>query len=264
MIIYKVTCLVNNKIYIGQTTKSLNVRKTGHWNDLKRRNKTKTRFQRALLKYGQDNFIWEILDESAKTLEELNQKEIDYIKLYNSINKNKGYNSDFGGKNSVRPKELGLKVSKKLKENYANGYLPPLKDKHHTKETIENMINIKKTIPVWNKGKHLSKETCEKIRIAMTGNRNPFYGKKHDEQTMEKIRQTKKINHQNNLKLGIQSRHGKSIMCVETGKIYPTIQECARDMKLSYTTLVRFRKQNKPYHGYTFKDIKHKETMLTP
>lgn len=91
MFIYKVTNKITGKSYIGKTTKSLNERKRQHLKLSKTKN---THFLNALRSYGENNFNWDIID-TAKTNDELNQKEIYWIKEYNSINN--GYNMIDGG-----------------------------------------------------------------------------------------------------------------------------------------------------------------------
>lgn len=54
MIIYKVTNLINNKIYIGQTRYSLNIRKASHLHQSK--NNSIVYFHRAIKKYKKENF----------------------------------------------------------------------------------------------------------------------------------------------------------------------------------------------------------------
>ena len=78
MIIYKATNLINDKIYIGLTTKSLEHRISVHKKDSKRLN---TYFYQAIRKYGFENFKWEVVD-TAITMEELEEKERYYIKLF--------------------------------------------------------------------------------------------------------------------------------------------------------------------------------------
>lgn len=96
MIIYKATNLINDKIYIGLTTKSLEHRISVHKKDSKRLN---TYFYQAIRKYGFENFKWEVVD-TAITMEELEEKERYYIKLYGSFdNKEIGYNTQSGGNN---------------------------------------------------------------------------------------------------------------------------------------------------------------------
>jgi len=59
-IIYKVTNLINNKIYIGQTTGSLEKRKIKHISCAKLN--SNIYFHKALNKYGIGSFDWEILE----------------------------------------------------------------------------------------------------------------------------------------------------------------------------------------------------------
>ena len=79
---------MNQKVYIGQTSETIEKRFARHMGYQK--NEHDTKFYRAIRKYGKDNFKIEAID-FADTQEELDQKEIYYIKLYDSV-KN-GYNS---------------------------------------------------------------------------------------------------------------------------------------------------------------------------
>ena len=91
-IIYKAENLINNKIYIGCTTKSISRRKVNHKSDSLKRGKVK--FHKAISTYSADAFEWEQID-TATTTDELAKKEKEYILEYNS--KEEGYNSDSGG-----------------------------------------------------------------------------------------------------------------------------------------------------------------------
>lgn len=94
--IYKITNLINNKIYIGQTTSCVQKRFDEH-NIHGKYNKMP--IDKALFKYGKENFKVEIIDDKAKDQDELNLKEQYYIALYNSCDKKIGYNLLIGGKN---------------------------------------------------------------------------------------------------------------------------------------------------------------------
>lgn len=104
--IYKTTCLVNNKIYIGQkkSNKFLNTKYLGSGVIL----------NNAIKLYGKENFKTELLCW-CKTFEELNNKEKEYIKLFNSMDVNVGYNLTEGGQGTpghIQPESQKLAVSK--------------------------------------------------------------------------------------------------------------------------------------------------------
>ena len=94
MIIYKITNLINNKVYIGKTTKTIEWRFKKHLYDAKHTENTRNHFHRALLCYGEENFKVEQIDY-ATTKEELNEKERYWINYYDS--QNTGYNMTSGG-----------------------------------------------------------------------------------------------------------------------------------------------------------------------
>ena len=91
-IIYKVTNIHNNKVYVGCTTVGVEERKKDH---CKKSKKGKAyAFQNAIAIYGPGAFKWEQIDTASIT-NELARKEKEYILKYNS--KEEGYNSDVGG-----------------------------------------------------------------------------------------------------------------------------------------------------------------------
>ena len=88
--IYKITNLVNGKVYIGQTKGSIEKR----WKEHCRKNSFCSKLRRAIQKYGKNNFSIEQIDH-AHNQEELDSKEIFWIKKYNSTEI--GYNIAKGG-----------------------------------------------------------------------------------------------------------------------------------------------------------------------
>ena len=97
MIIYKITNRLNNKIYIGLTTQSLEKRWVSHKAEGKRGNKKPLYVE--MRKYGIKNFTIEEIDH-ATSLEELGELERKYIKQFDSTNRNKGYNLTYGGEHN--------------------------------------------------------------------------------------------------------------------------------------------------------------------
>ncbi len=94
MLIYKVTNQINQKSYIGKTELPFNVRKNNHLSDTRRG--CEFAFHRALRKYGEENFIWEIIEDSINEKILLDDREKHYIALYESFGP-KGYNMSKGG-----------------------------------------------------------------------------------------------------------------------------------------------------------------------
>lgn len=95
MYIYKITNKINNKIYIGQVyNKTIYDRFKRHIKSACQN--SKSYIDRAINKYGSENFICELID-TANNLEELDKKEIYWIKYYNSTDTNIGYNLTLGG-----------------------------------------------------------------------------------------------------------------------------------------------------------------------
>ena len=87
-LIYKVTNLVNGKCYIGQTINGLVKRKRQHLGYV-RRGKRYT-FHKAIRKYGEENFEWEVLEDNI-SCNMLDAKETEYIIEKDCLRPN-GYN----------------------------------------------------------------------------------------------------------------------------------------------------------------------------
>lgn len=97
--IYKITNLINNKIYIGQTRFNVETRFNQH---LYEANKGELQYPlyQAIRKYGEENFKLDIIEEIDETL--LNEREQYWIQYYDSYIKNKkGYNCTYGGEGNI-------------------------------------------------------------------------------------------------------------------------------------------------------------------
>lgn len=96
--VYKIYCIVTSKIYIGITTRDINIRWNQHKNESK--NPGNNHFHLAIQKYGWDAFEKSILvkleaDSKEILVKSLKKLEIYYIEENNSYNE--GYNSTIGG-----------------------------------------------------------------------------------------------------------------------------------------------------------------------
>lgn len=113
--VYKIINKINKKFYIGQTTGSIQERLQEHINSAITY-RLDTPLARAIRKHGSDNFYVELIDV-ATTKEDLNQKEICWIKTLNAIRD--GYNASEGGEGGntyIRKTESELsKIKEKIR-----------------------------------------------------------------------------------------------------------------------------------------------------
>lgn len=169
LIIYKATNLINGKVYIGQTIGTLKYRQTQHlWGA---KSGSNYHFHNALLKYGVDNFKWEVLC-CCFAIDGLNEMEVYFIALYDSM-KN-GYNLQSGG--------LNYRASEETKAKMSNNNARAMLGRKVPEETKEKMRIAKQK---------MSKETKRKLGKAISeaqrGEKNHNYGKHPSEETKKKI-----------------------------------------------------------------------------
>jgi len=148
MIIYKSTNKITEKIYIGQTTHTLDKRIKNHIKESKI--ESNRPFMTSIKNYGIGNFVFEIID-SADNLNELNDKEIYWIDFYNSVSPN-GYNVTGGGqgKKMISTNELSRRISKGLQNS-------------EKWQKTKNSEEYKKKFLCRNKGKKFTPKHKEKI-----------------------------------------------------------------------------------------------------
>ncbi|NFH01364.1 GIY-YIG nuclease family protein [Clostridium botulinum] len=151
--IYKIINKINNKVYIGYTSKDIQVRFKQHliasrYN--KKNNKRMTILNKAIIKYGEDNFkIEKITDVEDK---DWPNKEKYYINLFNSRNINYGYNIAEGGENP--PKAYGEKnIRASLSDDDYLKIIKMLNNYDFTMTEISKNFNVENsTIERINKG----------------------------------------------------------------------------------------------------------------
>ena len=161
MIIYKAENILNNKIYIGQTTKTLEKRKQAHLNKVK--NGSQFYFHSAIRYHGEDNFVWSIID-TANSIQELNEKENYWIEYYKSYKY--GYNCTKGDNNPMNHDITKLKHDKKMRSPEVRA-----KISSSMKQLIAN-------------GKMFSEEHRKKISQKLKGNKH-FQGHKRSPEAIE-------------------------------------------------------------------------------
>ena len=146
-LIYKITNTVTNKIYIGQTSKTLEERWATHL--IKHSNKkVNLLLYNSMRKHGVNNFKIELIE--IVPTNNVCEREIYYIKLYNSFYIfGKGYNMTLGGENANTITNHPNKKDILKKMSVAKlGAKNKMFNKKHSKETKikmkQNHANFKK------------------------------------------------------------------------------------------------------------------------
>lgn len=206
----------SNKVYIGITSQEVNRRwlnGKGYSHNL--------HFTNAINKYGWDNFKHEILFDNF-TKEEAELMEQFQIALYDSTNRDKGYNISLGG-NAVSV-ETREKLSKSSSgENNGmygkKGELNPMYNRPwYDENTSEDKINKWKS----NLSKAFSGENNPMygVHLHRYGEDAPAYGMKHTDNW--KREHSKRMSGKNN-------PVARRVKNIETGEIFDTIKNaCER------------------------------------
>lgn len=190
------------KGYIYKFTSPSNKSYIGLTRDVKRRIAehkrasltSQRKFYTAIRKYGFDSFDFVVLEEvESNSIEELHSLLCEKEKYYISL-----YDTFYNGYNLT---EGGGGTAGLFAE------LNPFYKRKHTEET-------KKKISKAHKGKKLSQQHKEKIA-------------KSTKEALKNLSEEKKI------KIKTSYKHRKSVVCIETNKIYNSITECAEKLDIS-------------------------------
>lgn len=222
--IYKITNLVNGKIYIGQ---SIDIQRR-FWEHRCISHESNAHLKNALRKYGKENFKYEVLEECSE--EQLDEKERYYISTLNPE-----YNVTNGGQDSLRryPEEIRQKISAKSKEQWA---------KMSNEEKAER---IKNNLTGPQKGHTVSEKTRAKLREINTG-------KTQSIETIEKRKETIRNKKQSGY-VQTNAGHRKKIICLETGEIFESVKQASEKLNTPRANISRVLKgKQKTIKGYKF------------
>lgn len=271
--IYKIECVANERVYIGQTF-NMHKRKKEHFNDLKRNKHHSILLQRAYNKYGVENFNHTLIEECLES--QANDREIYWINFYNSIDKYKGFNLDGGGSlkgisDITREKHRinGRKHYYKVAYKYLNS--PEARLKRSKAFRGENNPMYGKTPREWmdegtyekwveDKRKRLSvkennpmknghtEESKQKISMAVRGENNPFYGKEHSDEFKQRLSEERR---------GAGNPNAVKVLCLNNNVYYDTITQAGKELGIDGSAISKIcRGKIKHTKGYKFKYVK--------
>ena len=237
MVIYKITNKINGKSYIGQTIRTIKER----WNEHCKSTSDCSAIANAIRKQGKENFIVNIIF-TAYSIEELNKAESELISSFNTMSPN-GYNLSTGGMNFIRSEETKKKMSQHQigEGNHRFG----------TKASVETRIKKSK---------------------AVSGDKNPFFGRTHKEDTrkiLSDINKNRTVQPRLGMKHSKKSRQKMSmshkghmpvncmaVRCNETGLVYQSVSQAAKSLSIDNSDICKHLKgKRKSCKGYTFSRV---------
>jgi len=220
MYIYCITNLINNKKYVGLSTKTVEESKNYYGSGIL--------ISKSLKKNGKINFKKEILENNL-TIDIICEREIYWIKEIDCKYPN-GYNLCDGGQGTLNPSdETRLKMSKAKK-----GVIPYNKGKSPSDETRKNMSDSHKGIPGYYKGMTLSEEHKKSLSLSHMGNIPSNKGIPMSEESKKKLSDSKKnISEESKIKMRQNRPNNKKLSQIdinngEVVNIFQSTREACR------------------------------------
>lgn len=201
--IYCIENIITNKKYIGQSV-NINDRWYKHKSALNHGTHDNDYLQKAWKKYGETNFKFYILE--CCDANKLDEREIYYIELHNTLNHDYGYNLKSGGQNNgVQASDyVKEKISKALKKSYSE-------NEEFRERCRENA---------------LSQWTNPEIKAKILGENNSMYGKHHTQESRRKMSEKR---------IGKPSpkRNNTPILCVELNQVFKDAVTACKELGIS-------------------------------
>lgn len=147
-LIYKIINNKTNKIYVGQTKRSLRERKNQHFSELRNQNHYNTQLQEDYNKYGESSFSFEILENNIDE-EYLIEKETYWIQSLGGMYSDRLYNqtdnttiSDYNRSQLIKynkERVLGQDTLQKFSDNNKGSKNPYFNKMKYTQDFINQL-----------------------------------------------------------------------------------------------------------------------------
>ena len=238
--IYRILNKINGNCYYGSSN-NVEKRWLRHKNELNKGKHINIILQRAWDKYGDDNFIFELVESCDETLLlEVEQKYLDLKPKYNIGVKASGGDNLTNNPNRI---EIIAKITKSIKDRYNSMTDEEKKDKHSKpKDKNPNWRDVKTFCKCGNRIDSKNK-TCFYCRDR-SGENNPFYNKTHSQETREIIAEARKGKY-----------HGKqNYQIIIDGEEYRSAGEASDKLGISMTTIRwRVKSNSVKFENYKYK-----------
>ena len=226
----------NGKVYIGITQQKPEDR----WKNGRGYNKGQL-FYKAVLKYGWDNIVHEILYENLSK-EDACAKEMELIAKYKSNQREHGYNIQDGGL-CAEPSELAKqKSSQAMKEkwqseDFRNTVISKMQGKKRSDAAKKNISEAQRK---------RFENPLERERISKNQQ-----GKKRSEEAKRKTSETLKKRYEDieNINRLIATHEGKRVICVETGEVFSSVRRASLKYNISHYSISEVCKGNRKSAG---------------
>ena len=174
----------------------------------------------------------------------LDEIERQYIKGFDSMNPEYGYNNESGGSlNKHMSDDVRRRLSESQKGKY-DGEKNPMFGKHiPCSEEKKRKLSIcfsGKGNPMYGVHLEISPERLKRMSERFSGEGNPFYGKRHTEEARKKISDSKKKN---------------AVRCVETQQEFSSVCEAQKKTGIHTGSISRAAKRGLTAGGYHWEYI---------
>jgi len=252
--IYLIKNILNNKIYVGSSV-NIDKRWKEHKNHLKERKHHSVLLQRAWDKYGEQSFLFEILEEVSNPEHLLAYEQV-YLDYYKSYEIDRGYNickiagSHLGIKRSEETRKKLSEAAKNRNEETRKKLREANVGKKHSEQTKQKLREVRQ---------NLSEETRKKLSEAAK-NRNEETRKNMSEAQKGKVPWNKGKQTSDQTKSILSERKEKTKkkvekICPETGIVveYKSLKDAERDGYHRYHIIECCNGIAKKHKGYFWK-----------